>query len=156
MPLSGPVAREPLPHRAIDCHGFRRADGLWDIEARLVDTKTYGFENRHRGEIEPGDAIHDMWLRLTVDDGFVIRRVEASTDASPFAVCPAITPAFAKLEGVTLGRGWSREVRQRLGGVKGCNHLVELLRRMATVAVKTIWSARKKGPGGAAATPKPP
>jgi hypothetical protein len=156
MPLSEPVAREALHHRVIDCHGYRRDDGLFDIEARIVDTKTYAFHNSHRGEIAPGEAVHDMWLRLTIDDGFVIRAVEAATDASPFAVCPAITPAFAKLEGITLGRGWGREVRQRLGGINGCTHLVELLRPVATVAFQTIWSARRAVPGGEVAKTKPP
>ncbi|MFP6729780.1 MAG: DUF2889 domain-containing protein [Alphaproteobacteria bacterium] len=156
MPLSKPVAREALHHRSIECHGFRREDGLYDIEARIVDTKTYSFENSHRGEIKAGEAIHDMWLRLTLDDGFVIRRVEASTDKSPFEICPAITPAFAKLEGVTLGRGWGREVRQRLGGVNGCTHLVELLRPVATVAFQTIWAARRNVPGGEPPKTKPP
>jgi len=146
MPLSEPVAREALHHRAIDCHGYRREDGLWDIEAHIVDTKTYGFENSHRGRIEPGDAIHDMWLRLTVDDSFVIHRAEAATDASPFAICPAITPAFTKLEGLTLGHGWSRAVRQRLGGVNGCTHLVELLRPLATVVFQTIFRVCSRRP----------
>ncbi len=156
MPLSDPVARQALHQRAIECRGYRRDDGLFDIEAHLVDTKSYGVENRHRGEIKPGDAIHDMWLRLTVDDGFVIRRAEAATDASPFAICPAITPAFAKLKGIVLGRGWSREVRQRLGGVNGCTHLVELLGPMATVAFQTIWAARRNAAGGEAPKTKPP
>lgn len=155
MPLSEPAVREALHHRSIECQGYRRADGLFDIEARIIDTKTYSFENSYRGEIKSGEAIHDMWLRLTVDDGFVIRRAEAATDASPFAVCPAITPAFAKLEGITMGRGWGREIQKRLGGVKGCTHLVELLRPLATVAFQTIWAARKTMSGGAPHKTKP-
>ena len=156
MPLSDAAPREALHDRSIECRGFRRDDGLWDIEAHIVDTKTYAFENTARGEIRPGDAIHDMWLRLTVDDGFVIRGVEAAMDASPFPVCPAITPAFAKLAGVRLGRGWSHAVRERLGGVNGCTHLVELLRPVATVAFQTIWSARRRDAGEDRPARKPP
>ena len=80
MPLSDPADRERLHDRRVHCAGFRRADGLWDIEGHLVDTKTYAFENIHRGTIEPGTPIHDMWLRITIDDELLIHAVEASTD----------------------------------------------------------------------------
>jgi Protein of unknown function (DUF2889). len=35
MPLSEPVDREPRHARRVTCDGYRRADGLWDIEAHL-------------------------------------------------------------------------------------------------------------------------
>ena len=147
MPLSDPAPREALHVRMIECRGYRRADGLWDIEAHMADTKSYPFSNAYRGEVNPGEPVHDMWLRLTVDDGLVIRHVEAATDAGPFRVCPDITPRFAELEGLTIGRGWSRKVHDLLGGVRGCTHLVELLRPIATVAYQTIWSMRIQAPG---------
>jgi hypothetical protein len=85
-----------------------------------------------------------MWVRLTVDDDLTVIRAEAATDAGPFAICPAITPAFAKLEGLRVGAGWRRDVQARLGGVQGCTHLVELLGPIATTAYQTIhvWRAR--------------
>ncbi len=143
MPLPSAAPREPLHHRAVDCCGYRRADGLFDIEARLTDTKGYGVDNRWRGRLEPGAAIHDMWLRLTVDLDLKIVAVEAATDAAPFPVCAAITPAFRQLEGLTIGAGWRREVIKRLGGVKGCTHLVELLGPLATAAIQTVGPLRR-------------
>jgi hypothetical protein len=142
MSLSAPAARMPMHHRRIDCFGYRRADGLWDIEGHLTDVKAYPFANRHRGEIPPGASLHDMWLRLTLDDQLTVIAAEAATVAGPFAVCPAITPAFAKLAGLRIGPGWRQAVRQRLGGVQGCTHLVELLGPLATTAYQTIYSWR--------------
>lgn len=139
MPLPLPVDRQPIHAREVSCRGWRRADGLWDIEGHLRDTKSYAFENELRGRLEPGEAIHDMWLRLTVDDELVVRAVAAATDASPFAVCPAITPAFSALVGLRIGPGWRRAVQQRLGGVHGCTHLVELIGPVATTAYQTIY-----------------
>src|SRR3546814_4645690 len=60
MPLSPPVERTCLHNRTYDFHGYQRADGLWDIEGRIVDTKSYPFANQDRGEIPPGEALHDM------------------------------------------------------------------------------------------------
>ena len=137
MPLSPPAPRDHIHNRDITLKGYKRADGMWDIEAHLTDTKTYGFPNRERGSIEAGEPIHDMWLRLTLDDDMLIHEVEAATDYSPFGICPNITPDFKKLAGLTIGPGWTREARKRVGGVHGCTHLFELLGPMATVAYQT-------------------
>jgi hypothetical protein len=139
MGLPEPAPREPVHARVVECRGYRRHDGLWDIEGRLVDTKAYPFVNAYRGEIPPGVPLHEMWLRLTVDDGLQVQDVVAVTDAAPYAVCPAITPAFAALKGLKIGPGWRREVLQRLGGIKGCTHLVELLWPLATAAYQTVY-----------------
>ena len=149
MPLSPPAGRrDPVHTRSMECSSYARDDGLFDIEGHLTDVKAYSFHNDFRGEIAAGEPVHDMWIRLTVDAAFVIREVEAVTDAGPFAICPAITPAFAKLKGLRIAPGWSRGVRRRLGGARGCTHLVDLLRPLATVAFHTVqWSNSAPGAG---------
>jgi hypothetical protein len=139
MPLSEPAQRRHVHTRRYDFQGFERADGLWDIESRLTDVKTYPFENRHRGCIEPDEPLHDMRIRLTLDDDFLVRDIEAETAAAPFQVCPEIAPAFKRMVGVRIGRGWRQEIKSRLGGVEGCTHLTEMLAAMATVAFQTIY-----------------
>ncbi|MBX9595612.1 MAG: DUF2889 domain-containing protein [Roseomonas sp.] len=139
MPLSAPETDRRLIHtRAIEMQGFARADGLYDIEAHLVDTKTYPFENMDRGAIPAGEPLHGMWLRLVVGEDMVIRACEASTDFAPYAVCPGAAPNFAALAGVSIGMGFNRAVKDRVGGSVGCTHLRELLAQMATVAFQTI------------------
>jgi hypothetical protein len=149
MPLPPPACERTTSHqRSITINAYQRSDGLWDIEGHLRDTKSYAFANRFRGEIAPGEPIHDMWLRLTLDDELTVIEAQAATEAGPFAICPAITPAFARLEGLTIGPGWRRAVQARLGGVRGCTHLVELLGPLATTAYQTIhaWRARYAPP----------
>jgi hypothetical protein len=43
---------------------------------------------------------------------------------------------------VKIGPGWRREVNIRLGGTKGCTHLVELLGPLATTAFQSTGRAR--------------
>jgi hypothetical protein len=138
MPLTPPAAREPLHTRDICIRGFRRADGLFDIEAQLADTKSYGFTNRDRGFIAAGESLHGMALRLTVDDTMTIVASEATTDHAPYAVCPSAAPAFSALAGLQIKPGFLREANHRVGGAVGCTHLRELLQQMATVAYQTI------------------
>ncbi|WP_342240175.1 DUF2889 domain-containing protein [Inquilinus sp. OTU3971] len=139
MPLSAPAAREPIHTRRITCDGFRRADGLWDIEGHLVDVKHYEFRNEFRGTITPGEPLHQMRLRLTVDDSLTIVAVEAVTENGPYALCPEITASFQALVGLRIRPGFTLAVKERLGGAKGCTHLVELLGPMATTAFQTVF-----------------
>ncbi|MGQ9365617.1 DUF2889 domain-containing protein [Azospirillum sp. ST 5-10] len=139
MPLTDPSPREPIHTRTLTLNGYRRADGLWDIEGHLTDVKAYAFTTEERGRLEPGDPIHEMWLRLTVDDSLTVLAVEAVTDKSPYGGCGAIVGAFQKLVGLSVAKGWTRAVKERLGGVHGCTHLVELLGPLGTTAFQTIY-----------------
>lgn len=144
MSLPAPAPREQLHNRHVHCAGFRRGDGLWDVEGHLVDTKTYGFHNIHRGRIEPGTPIHEMWLRLTLDDELVIQAVEVAMEHTPYTICPDVTPHFQRLVGLRIGTGFRRQVAQRLGGIQGCTHLVELLGPMATTAFQSMAGQRRE------------
>ena len=142
MPLSPPVGRQHLHTRRVICQGFYRDDGLFDIEGRITDTKTYEHANEWRGPLKPGDYVHDMSIRLTLDHRFNIVAVEAVTDSSPYRICGDVAPNFQKLIGLRIGGGFNKAVRERLGGTHGCTHLVELLGPVATTAFQTAGSRR--------------
>ena len=144
MPLSPPVGRQQLHTRRVTCQGFFREDGLWDIEGHITDEKDYAHSNEWRGQLGPGDFIHDMSIRLTLDHKFTIVDVEAVTDSSPYQICGNIAPDFKKLIGLRIGGGFHREVRARLGGVHGCTHIVELLGPVATTAFQTVSSGKAR------------
>lgn len=130
--------REAIHTRAITLRGYRRVDGLFDIEGHLRDTRHQEVE-LPRGRLAPGEPVHDMWLRLTVDAGATIVAVKASTDAAPFGRgCAAITPAYENLVGVRIGPGFRSKVRGLLGGLNGCTHLTELLLAMGTGAIQSL------------------
>lgn len=142
MPLSKPTGRALLHARDITIRGYQRSDGRFDIEAHLVDTKSYSFPNEDRGEIPAGEPLHEMWLRLTVDENLVIEASEAVTEHGPYAICPAAAPNFARLAGLRIGRGFLKAAAERVGGVAGCTHLRELLQQMGTTAIQTLYSVR--------------
>jgi hypothetical protein len=144
MPLSPPVSREELHTRAITLHGYRRDDGLFDIEAHLIDTKPFALPSEDRGQIPAGEPLHEMWMRLTVDQAMQIVASEAATDHSPYAVCPEAAPNFARLVGLQIRSGFLKEAALRVGGAVGCTHLRELLQQMATTAFQTVMPARAR------------
>lgn len=142
MPLSPPKRRQSLHTRRIHCQGFRRDDGLWDIEGSLVDTRDEAMETFGRGRIAPGEHLHEMWIRLTVDNHLEVIDIEAVTEHSPYPACPNFPKYFGKLIGQRIEPGWTAKVRLLLGGRRGCTHLVELLGPIATTAVQTVYAWR--------------
>jgi hypothetical protein len=142
MPLTPPQPREAIHTRAIEINGYRRVDGLYDIEAHLTDTKTFGQTNYDRGYIPAGEPIHDMWLRLTIDGSMQIVDVDAVSDKTPYMMCPTAAPNFSRLIGLRIKAGFLREVNHLVGGTAGCTHLRELLQQMATTAFQTINPAK--------------
>jgi len=143
MPLPDSEVKRELRHRrTIECTGYERDDGLWDIDGWLKDIKTYDFSNKDRGEVKAGEPLHGMGIRVTIDENMTIHNIVAVTDYSPFSICGNITTNFKKLEGLRIGRGFNKAVRELLGGVGGCTHLVDLLGPIATTAFQTLVAKR--------------
>ncbi len=157
MPLSKSSPRHHVHTREIRCYGYKRDDGLWDIEGSITDTKPYPVENKDRDGINAGEPIHSMDIRLTIDDDMVIQEAEATTNAAPFNVCDAITPTYAALKGLRVGAGWRRAIAERLGGVRGCTHITDLLLGpLAVTAYQTLRAVRFKQYAERASGERPP
>lgn len=141
MGLPTPAPREKKHRRKIDCAGYRRDDGLWDIEAHMVDTRTYdcGYADHHRGGlIRAGEPVHDMWLRVTIDLDFEIRDVQAASVRTPFDACPRAADAMRDLVGLRIGPGWLKQARERIARNRSCTHLIDLLGPLAATAFQTL------------------
>ena len=137
--LPVPTSRRPIHTRRISFQGFLRDDGLWDIDCELSDTKAYTIQMRERGQLEAGDPVHLLRVRLTIDDGFTIRDVQTAADAAPFDECQLAAHApMRKLIGLTMGPGWRKKIEGAIGGVAGCTHLRELVFNAATAAFQMV------------------
>lgn len=138
MTLEATTARELLHTRAVEIRGYKREDGLYDIEGHLVDTKPKDFQLA-AGVRPAGRPVHDMWLRITVDSALTIVDAAAAMDGMPFVDhCGAIVPAYRKLVGVSIRPGYNNRVKELLGGVRGCTHVTELAGSLATAAFQTL------------------
>lgn len=158
--LPTPAPRRPVHTRNIRFEGFLRDDGLWDIDCELSDTKADPIHMRERGVLPPGEPVHLLRVRLTVDDDFTIRAVQTAADKVPFQECqlPAAAP-MQKLVGLTMGPGWRKAIDGAIGGVGGCTHLRELVFNAATAAFQMIPHYRASDGGqrdDIPATGKPP
>jgi len=145
MSLSAPAPRRHLHTRRIECRGYEREDGLFDIEASILDEKTYALEEPFRGLRPAGAPVHDMALRLTLDRTMTVKAIEVTTNHAPYDICPSVAPAYQGLVGAKVGAGWRKAVAEAVGRTKGCTHISELLMPAATVAFQTMgrWKPEK-------------
>ena len=138
MSLPHATARKALHTRKVTFEGFLRDDGLFDIDAELIDSKSEPIHMHERGELPAGGAIHHMRVRVTVDDSLTIRAIQTAMDAAPFGNCQNAVDPVQKLVGARLGPGWRKAIEAAMGGVAGCTHLRELLFNVATAAYQTV------------------
>ncbi len=131
-----PSGGVPLHRRSIEYEAFDEGDTL-RIVGRLVDTRPWA---------EDGDVVsrvHDMELVVIVDlADLCITEADAVMHTFPHTECPGIAPSFSGLVGLSVARGYTRQVQSRFGGPRGCTHLEQLARSLGPVVVQSVTSRR--------------
>jgi hypothetical protein len=139
--MSNDSARANRRHvhtRAIRVDAYVRDDGLWDLEAVLVDTKLRDFALA-TGIRKAGEPVHEMRVTLRIDTQLNVVDAQARSDATPYpGHCETIAPDYRKLIGLNLMHDFRRHVRERLGGTGGCSHLTELVNVLPTAAIQAF------------------
>ncbi len=130
--------RRHVHSRSIRAEVYARDDGLWDVEAELVDTKGKDF-TLATGVRKRGEPVHHMRVTITIDTRFNVLEARGESLRVPYpGHCDAIEPAYRQLVGLNLMKGFRHAVRARLGGVKGCTHMTELTNVLPTAAVQAF------------------
>jgi hypothetical protein len=139
MALPAAAPERQLKHtRRIDVQVFARGNGLWEVDAVITDVKTRDTELADRVR-RAGEPIHDMLLRLVVDEQFNVLEAGSETRGMPYpGACNDHGDAYARLAGLNLMRGFRYAVYERLGGVAGCTHLTELAQVLPTAVVQAF------------------
>ncbi len=124
---------QTLAHRrTIQFETFDEPDHL-RVVARLRDD-----------DVRNDRAIHDMELRATLSrDDLVITSCEVLMHAFPHAECPDVTPGFDGLVGLSVARGFTRQVQERFGGVAGCAHVQQVLRALAPAVMQAAGAIKR-------------
>jgi hypothetical protein len=136
--MSATATRRFVHTRSIRVRAYARDDGLWDLEAELTDVKEKDFALA-LGVRRAGEPVHAMRLRVTIDRQLNVVDAQAASDWVPYpGYCDAFGEAYGKLVGLNLGRGFRRDVHERLGGTQGCTHVTELAAVLPTAAIQAF------------------
>jgi Protein of unknown function (DUF2889) len=151
------VDRELKHTRSISVSVYKREDGLWDVEARLTDTKAKDYKLA-MGTRLASQPVHDMTMCVSITEAFDVVAANATSHSVPYpGYCEVITPSYQQLVGLNLLKNFNRDVRARLGKTAGCTHITELTAVMPTAAVQAFSGEikRPKITSGAAADKSP-
>lgn len=137
LPPADPTRR--LHHRRhLDVQVFARDDGLWEVEASLIDLRTQSVPLAS-GIRPAGQPIHEMVLRLVVDAGFNVVDAGSDTRWMPYeGLCDQHGDAYQQLIGLNLARGFRKAATERLQGTRGCTHLTELTQMLPTAVIQAF------------------
>lgn len=136
------VPRTPLHLRQISCEGFLRDDGLIDIEGVLTDTKPLALQLVSK-EVPPGEPIHLMRIRLTIDRQRQIVDAQTFSEQTPYVDCMEVEASYRKLIGLKIEPGFTNTVKRLFRGTLGCTHMTELLPSMASTAFQVVWAGER-------------
>lgn len=109
------------------------------IEGSLIDHR-YPFKQNKT----PGDPrlVHDMVVRLKVKGPeMLIEEAEAEMPYHPREECTVVLPWIQDLVGMRITTGFTMRVKETIGEIKGCAHLMSLVVAMGPCAVQGYWSA---------------
>jgi hypothetical protein len=130
--------RSELVHRrTMDFTGYELDDETMGVVARLTDERPWA------GTSTRGSQLHDMTLEVQVRlADLAITASSAFMVHHPHAECPDITPVFSQLIGLSVGRGFNKEVVRLFSGVSGCAHLDQLARALGPAIVQSAISIK--------------
>ena len=140
-PLPQPPEGAKLIHtRQYHVQVFRRDATTMILRGVVQDTKP---GNLYIAEDDGQLTIHHMIVDLDVRfPDLTIVAVNVDFESFPHDTCPAIVEHYAKLVGMSIGRGFLNRVRELFGGPRGCTHTTALLQAMAPAAVQASFSMR--------------
>src|SRR5579862_5951136 len=103
--------RVPVHRRTIDFEAFEE-EGVLTVTGRLRDERPWAADS------DLVELLHDMSLAVEVRvSDLTITAARAVMDRFPHTECPAITAKFGEMIGLNIGRGYTRAVQDRFGGV---------------------------------------
>ena len=133
LPTADPE-RQLSHQRSIDVRVYSRGTGLWEVDATVRDVRAKNATTA-TGLLRAGQPIHDMLLRVVVDEQFSVIEAGARNEAQPY-------PGACENHGDTYGQ---------LVGLDGCH-----ARRSDGALVATHYPRWYRDPGQAAAATSEP
>ena len=142
--------RIPIHTRTIRMEAVRVSESEMEVTGHLVDERA---EPEDWFGVPSGLVIHDMSVTLRVRaPDLVITSASAAMDARPYTICTDAVEPLQSLVGLSVARGFTRAVNERLGRARGCAHLTALVHAIAPVVrqgagVAFRSDAEHPGPG---------
>jgi hypothetical protein len=145
------LSKERIHSRTITVNSYEIDDSSLLVEGELVDERFFPSFYYSRNEfLDPG-IVHDIRVEMTVRlPGLEISEARAAMRKIPIEECLGVESSAEKVVGLRIKPGFSRDLKERLGGTAGCLHMTTLIYHMGAAAVQGMWASlsRKREGGG--------
>ena len=159
--LSAPRARGDIPgcslqkkerihSRTITVNSYEIDDSSLLVEGDLLDERFFPSFYFSRNEfLDPG-IVHDIRVEMKVSlPRLEITEARAQMRKIPIGECLGVESSAEKIVGLRIKPGFSKDLKERLGGTAGCLHMTTLIYHMGAAAVQGMWaSLTRKREGG--------
>lgn len=108
----------------------------WLHDEKGIEALTYALKI-----VPVGGTMHDMRVTVELSPKLVIEKIAVEMRGVPGPSCPEIESGYDKLIGISVARGFTRALFERVGGVRGCVHVTTLLMQMAPAIMQAYISA---------------
>lgn len=143
--------KERIHSRTITVNSYEIDDSSLLIEGELLDERFFPSFYYSRSEfLDPG-IVHDIRVEMKVTlPELEITEAHAAMRKIPIEECLGVESSAGKIVGLRIKPGFSRVLKERLGGTAGCLHMATLIYHMGAAAVQGMWAAlsRKREGGG--------
>ncbi|MCX7983088.1 MAG: DUF2889 domain-containing protein [Syntrophales bacterium] len=137
---------EKVHTRTIEINTYVAGENKLIVEGILKDER---FQETYvpTGEKFPPGIMHHMSIRLLVNGSDMkIEDVAVEFGHVPREYCRETEECLRPVKGMQITKGFTGRVKELVGGVKGCAHLVELLQAMAPASFQGVAAYRAKKP----------
>jgi hypothetical protein len=138
------IENQPTIHqRDISLATYAHTDSRIVVHGVLEDRRNLKVFDVTGFEKNPG-VLHYMEVWLLIKPGpLIIEAAEARMDCTPLPECSDTLDNVAKLAGLEIKSGFSKKIREIIGGKQGCAHLCQLITVMGQESVQG-WLTDKR------------
>ena len=133
------IKRKKIHERKLDINCYLREDSLFEIEAKIIDTKPFDTITNYDFIREANKPIHDMVFKVIINKDFEIIDVQASMLTPAHFSCHPASEKYKNLIGIKIGPGWLKKVKEKIPMNYGCTHLTEMLQQIGTTAFQGVF-----------------
>lgn len=134
--------------RDIKISAVEKDAGSFLLTGTLTDERLLPYRHYLSGRMREPGVIHDMMVEMEVSvPGLKILSARARLSSVPNEDCLAIAGCVEKIVGLSIKRGFTKNIRDLLGESRGCLHLTNLILTMGSAAAQALWAfygSRKK------------
>jgi hypothetical protein len=138
--------KEKIHTREILISTYEGSEDSIILEGTFKDERMFESHRLIGGKIPPG-TVHHMAITMEIKSPRLsIEEIEVEMPTVPRDECRETVDCLDAVKGMCIAPGFTEKVKDLVGGVKGCSHLLELLIAMAPAAVHGAASALARKP----------